>query len=164
MSRFGLLMLVLLSGCQTADLADSRHAGAHDAAAGPVPHAVRVRALAKADWSRMESLSFELRDYGVSPRELRLKAGQPYKLTISNSGSVSHYFNAPEFLHSIAARKAEVPHQAEIKADFFTSFEISRRGGSMDLYFIPVVAGVYRAHCHLEGKEHEGVVGTLIVE
>lgn len=164
MVRFAMLMLGLLTACQTVSDHGTHAATPAGAAAPPLTHGVRVKTLAKADWSTMQSLSFELRDYGVSPRELRLKAGQPYKLTIINSGSVSHYFNAPEFLQSIAARKAEVPHQAEIKADFFTSFEISRRGGTMDLYFIPVTKGTYRAHCHLEGKEHEGVVGALIVE
>lgn len=125
---------------------------------------VRARILAEADWTRTETVDFELRDYGVKPREVRFKAGQPYRLIITNNGSVSHYFNATEFLHQIATRKAQVPDQAEVKADFFNSFEIARRGGNMELYFVPVTRGTYVMHCHLKGKEHEGVEGTLIIE
>lgn len=154
-------LLLALAACQSAVPMMANDAG-H--AAPVVSDTARKKALSEADWKRMESVSLQLRDYGLTPREIRLKAGQPYRLTISNTGSVSHYFNAPEFLRSVATRKAQVPDQAEFKADFFTSFEIARRGGSMELYFIPLVRGTYTAHCHLDGKKHEDVRGTLIVE
>lgn len=125
---------------------------------------VRLRMLAKADWTRAQEVTLTLRDYGLSPREMRLKAGIPYRMTIINTGSVAHYFSASEFLQSIAVRKVVAPEQGELKASFFTSFEIFRRGGKLELYFIPVRVGTYYVHCHLDGPEHEGVSGTIVVE
>ncbi|MBI2305922.1 MAG: hypothetical protein HYU78_01335 [Rhodocyclales bacterium] len=124
----------------------------------------RQNALKSANWKEMQSVDLELRDYGLSPRELRFKTGQPYRLIITNNGSHSHYFNAPEFLQNVAARKAEVKNQVEVKAPFFSAFELARRGGSVELYFIPLNKGSYRMNCHLEGKVHEGVQGAVIIE
>lgn len=125
---------------------------------------VRVGALKSADWKEVQSVNLELRDYGLSPRELRFKAGQAYRLVITNNGAHSHYFNAPEFLNSIAARYALVKNQVEVKANFFSAFELARRGGNVELFFVPINKGSYRMHCHLEGKAHEGVQATIVVE
>lgn len=118
----------------------------------------------KTDWSRMQHVRIVLRDAGFAPSELRLKAGQPYRLTIENQGANNHYFNAPEFFASIAARKAQVDSFAEIKAPRFASFEIFAAGGAFDLYFVPLEKGRYRAHCHLGNHAEMGVEGTLVVE
>jgi uncharacterized cupredoxin-like copper-binding protein len=133
-----------------------------DAHVEPLPQ--RKEILARADWSKTQEVRIELRDQGFLPKNLKLTAMQPYRLTIVNNGSNMHYFNAPEFLHGIAARKVEVKGQAEIKAEYFSEFEVMRRGGEMELYFIPVVKGSYRVHCHLEGHAAEGVEGTITVE
>ena len=124
----------------------------------------RAAALAGADWSRMIDVSIEMHDHGYSPREIRLRAGQPYRLRLYNTGGVAHYFTAPEFFASVAARKAEVPRQAELKAATFTSFELFGRGGTLDFYFIPLVPGTYRAHCHIKDHLPLGIEGMLIVE
>lgn len=124
----------------------------------------RVAALAGADWSTIQSVSVEMHDHGYRPRELRLKAGQPYKLTLVNNGAVSHYFTAPEFFASVAARKAEVPRQAEVKAAVFTSFEVHGRGGAVDFYFVPLEKGTFRAHCHIKDHLPLGIEGVLVVE
>lgn len=158
-----LVLTIALSAAACQSTGGHANHGA-DSKPAVLAEAVRARVLAEADWTRMETIHFELRDYGVKPREVRFKSGQPYRLIITNNGSVSHYFNATEFLHQIATRKAQVPEQAEVKADFFNSFELARRGGSMELYFVPVTPGSYVMHCHLQGKEHEGVEGRLIVE
>lgn len=124
----------------------------------------RDAVLAAADWSRMESLTVQMLDYGYRPRELRMKAGQPYRLTLVNTGAVSHYFAAPEFFAAVAARKAEVPNVAEVKAPVFTSFEVYPRGGTIDLYFVPLVKGRYRAHCHIKDHLPLKIEAELIVE
>lgn len=122
------------------------------------------RIVAAADWSRTVDVRVELRDAGFTPREIRLKAGQPYRLTLVNLGVNNHYFNAPEFYRTIAARKAEVPRFAEFKAPHFTTFELFAAGGTMDLWFVPLEKGRYRAHCHLGNHAEMGVEGHVIVE
>lgn len=124
----------------------------------------RDAALAAADWSRTESLTIQMLDYGYRPRELRMKAGQPYRLTVVNTGAVSHYFVAPEFFEAVATRKAEVPNVAEFKAPVFTSFEVYPRGGTLDFYFVPLVKGRYRAHCHIKDHLPLKIEADLVVE
>ena len=124
----------------------------------------REATLAAADWSRMAEVSIEMLDYGYRPRELRLKAGQPYRLTIVNEGSVNHYFTAPEFFASVAARKAQVPRQAEIKAAVFESFEVHPRGGTLEFYFVPMEKGSYRAFCHIKDHLPLAIEAQLVVE
>ncbi len=148
---------VIVGGCASPQFAQTTRTPEE-----PLPQ--RKEILATADWSKMEDVHIELRDQGFIPDKLRLKAMQPYRLTIVNNGANTHYFNAPEFLRSIAARKAEVKNQAEIKAEYFSQFEIMRRGGEIELYFIPVAKGSYRVHCHLENHAAEGVEGTITVD
>ena len=137
---------------------------AHRATATDPMQQRREAAIAAADWSARQDVSIEMLDYGYRPRELRLKAGQPYRLTLVNNGSVSHYFTAPEFFAGVAARKAEVPRQVEVKAAVFTSFEVHGRGGTLDFYFIPLEKGRFRAHCHIKDHLPLGIEGILVVE
>lgn len=144
-----LLMAALLPACQGLP----RHS------AGEL-----ARVVSEADWDRAHDVSIVLRDGGFEPRELRLQAGRPYRLTLLNAGVNNHYFNADEFLASIAVRKAQVARHAEIKAARFSKFEIFAAGGSMELWFVPLEKGRYRAHCHLGNHAEMGVEGHLIVE
>lgn len=137
------------------------------AGCGAVPtrsEAELARIVREADWDRMAEVRIELKDSGFSPRELRLKAGQPYRLTLVNMGVNNHYFNAEEFFRSIAARKAQVPRYAEMKAVYFSSFELYAAGGTMELWFVPLDRGRYRAHCHLGNHAEMGVEGHVIIE
>lgn len=146
---FSSLLACLLPGCQTlwqrspAELA---------------------RVVEAADWDRVRDVEILLRDSGFEPRELHLKVGEPHRLTIVNAGVNNHYFNADEFLASIAVRKAQVPRYAEIKATRFSKFEIFAAGGTMELWFVPLEKGRFRAHCHLGDHADMGVEGHLIVE
>lgn len=123
-----------------------------------------IAALEAANWDHAIDVRIELRDYGLTPGELRLKRGQPYRLTVFNSGGHAHYFDAPEFLNTVATRYVTVRDQVEIKAPHFSSFEVARRGGEFSIEFVPLVKGDYLARCHFEGDVHQGVRGRIIVE
>ena len=120
--------------------------------------------VADADWSAMRDVNLVIKDYGYHPREIRLRAGVPYRLIIENQGVNHHYFVAPEFFRAVAPRKAEVPRYAEFKADLFKSFEIFAAGGRLEFWFVPLDRGTYRAHCHLGGHSDMGVEGVIVVE
>ena len=124
----------------------------------------RESVLDSADWSKRIDLTLELHDYGYRPRELRLKSGQPYRITLVNYGGANHYFTAPEFLAAVATRKAEVRNVAEFKAPVFSAFEVYARGGTLDLYIVPMVKGSYRAHCHVKDHEKLNIEGVVIIE
>lgn len=148
-SIVALLFAALAGACQVAPLR---------------PAAEIERIVASADWERLEEVRIELRDAGFSPRELRLKAGRPYRLTLVNLGVNNHYINAPEFYASIAARKVQVPRYAEIKAPYFSTLEVFGAGGMVELWFVPLEKGRFRAHCHLGNHAEMGVEGHIVVE
>lgn len=143
------LLACLLPGCQSL---------------GERSHSELARIVEAADWDRVRDVGILLRDSGFEPRELHLKVGEPHRLTIVNAGVNNHYFNADEFLASIAVRKAQVPRYAEIKAPRFSKFEIFAAGGMMELWFVPLEKGRFRAHCHLGDHADMGVEGHLVVE
>jgi len=116
------------------------------------------------DWKQATHLKVEMMEYGYRPRELRFKVDRPYRVTLTNYGSYNHYFNAAEFLRTVETRKAVVDRYAEIKAPYFTAFEVFARGGTVDVYFIPREIGTFTAHCHLEDHRARGVEGRIIVE
>jgi len=145
--------LVALTGCQSIL-----------APGGAPAEPERNAAIAAANWQRVTDINIELRDSGFTPSELRLKLGQPYRLTVRNIASNPHYLNAPEFLRSVAARRVEVKNQVEVIAPVFTSFEVMPWGGQFQIEFVPLTRGTYRAHCHLQGDQHKGVEGHIVVE
>ena len=57
-----------------------------------------------------------------------------------------------------------MPHYAEVKAVRFHSFEVFAAGGSIELWFVPLEKGRYRAHCHLGNHAEMGVEGVLVVD
>ncbi|MBI2313116.1 MAG: cupredoxin domain-containing protein [Betaproteobacteria bacterium] len=117
-----------------------------------------------ADWSKMTPVTVELYDYGYTPRDLKLKANQPYRITLKNNGSKDHYYTAPEFYKAVATRKAMVNKYAEIKAPYFSAIEVLKNGGSIDLYVVPVAKGTYKVWCQIDDHEEKGSVGSITVE
>lgn len=120
--------------------------------------------VASTDWSKTTDVMVELVEYGYRPRELRLKAGQPYRIRLINYSSINHYFTAPEFFRSAATRKAMVDRYAEIKAPYFTAFEVMSRGGGIDIYLVPMVKGRFDVHCEIDDHRERGVQGLIIVD
>lgn len=122
------------------------------------------RIVKAADWSKMTTVEIELYDYGYTPRDLTLKAGQPYKLVLKNTGVKDHYYTAPDFYKAVATRKAMVNKFAEIKAPYFIAFEVLRGGGTIDVYVVPVVKGTYKVWCQIDDHEEHGSVGSITIE
>jgi uncharacterized cupredoxin-like copper-binding protein len=130
----------------------------------PEPSAFdKAKAVAEADWGGATVVRVDLRDAGFTPSQLDLAAGRPYRLTLTNAGVNNHYFNAPEFFGSIAMRRVEVPRHAEVYVNRIDRVEVFAAGGSIDLWFVPLVKGRYRAHCHLGNHADMGVEGLIVV-
>lgn len=159
------VLVVLAAGCGTVSTFNASPAFDSRRADESVPSdEARRTALAVADFSRAIELRIELRDYGFTPDVLRLRLGQPYRLTVQNIGGHNHYLNAPEFLRRVAVSHVEVRGEVEVQAPWFSRFEVARRGGQFQIDFVPLVRGEYAAHCHLEGDAHRGVHGRIVVE
>ena len=122
-------------------------------------------ALVKAaDWNKMETVTVELGEYHFHPMDLKLKAGQPYKIELKNVGEKHHYYTAPEFFKNVAWRKLMVNGQAEIKVDYVNALEVLKKPGQLDIYIIPVNKGTYTVYCTIDDHREKGMEGTIIVE
>lgn len=119
-----------------------------------------------AKWDEMQTITIELTEHDFDPKHLKLKANQPYRLVIKNTGEADHYYTAPEFFKSVAWRKAMTPrpHGGEIKAPYFTAVEAFKKTGVVELYFVPVVKGRFEVICTIDDHKDKGMSGTITVE
>jgi uncharacterized cupredoxin-like copper-binding protein len=126
-------------------------------------HADIVKA---ADWNKMETVTIELSEHEFNPRNLTLKANQPYRLVIRNNGEKDHYYTAAEFFKSVAWRKVQTPRPSggEFKAPYFTAVEAYKKGGSVELFFVPVKKGNFEVVCTIDDHKEQGMQGGITVE
>ena len=117
--------------------------------------------VSAADWDSMLTVRVDMSELIFTPESLTLETGQPYKLEIVNTGTVKHYFTAEGFYQSVAFRKAQTS-EGEYKAPYFKAIEVFP-GDQVDLYFVPVVQGVFGSLCTIAGHEEAGMHGTIIV-
>ncbi|WP_265949334.1 cupredoxin domain-containing protein [Dechloromonas sp. A34] len=117
-----------------------------------------------ANWEATQTVTVIVDEHGYAPEDLKFVAGQPYKLELKNPSDKDHYFTAPEFFRNVAWRKAMVNRQAEIKAPYFTAVEILKKGGQIDLYFVPVNKGSYPVYCTIDDHREKGMEGTIAIE
>lgn len=140
----------------------------------PAPEVKSVKAsewVAAVDWNQKTIVTVNMVEsspstMSFSPNRLTFEAGKPYVLRIVNpvSNAAKHYFS-PEglgnFYKAIATRKIETS-QAEYKAPYFNEVELMV-GGSLDLYFVPVLAGTYDVICTITGHKGFGMTGQIII-
>jgi len=104
-------------------------------------------------------------EMSFSPNNLSFEAGRPYILRITNAASNSskHYFS-PEgtsFYQAIATRKVQTA-EAEYKAPYFDAVEL-KLGGTLEIYFVPVIAGTYDIICTITNHTSYGMTGQAII-
>ncbi len=111
----------------------------------------------------MEAIEVSDTEFKFSPSTLSFEAGKPYILKMKSraTNGEKHYFHAPEFYKAIATRKAQTA-DAEYKAAYFDDIELLI-GGTLDLYFVPVIAGTYDLHCTITGHLEAGMDGSFTI-
>lgn len=146
------VMATLLAGCQ----------GLPGIAPGYISDGPAI--VKAADWDKMQTVTVTFDEHSYEPQQLRLKAGQPYKIVLKNIGEKDHYYTAPEFFRSVAWRKLMVNKNAEIKVDYVVATEVLKKTGQLDLYLVPVKKGSYTVYCTLDDHREKGMEGQIIVE
>ncbi|NMF88359.1 cupredoxin domain-containing protein [Aromatoleum petrolei] len=133
-------------------------------AAEPVADAAAI--VKAANWDAMETITVELTEHSFTPQDLKLKAGQPYRLVIKNAGQKDHYYTAAEFFKSVAWRKVQTPkpNGGEIKAPYFTAVEAYKNGGTVELFFVTVNKGEFEVVCTIDDHKDQGMHGSIVVE
>lgn len=129
--------------------------------AGAEPAKEYGKALAAADWSKMETVTVTLSEYAFSPSHLVFKAGVPTKLVIKNAGKEHHYFVSEQFFRNVATRKVQ-SSDGEFKAPFFTAVEVYA-GKTAEWFLIPMKKGTYDLLCTVKGHAEHGMKGTIEV-
>jgi uncharacterized cupredoxin-like copper-binding protein len=120
-----------------------------------------TKALAGADWSKMETVTVTMTEYAFSPSPIVLKEGVPTKLVLKNAGKEAHYFVAEQFFKGIATRKLQ-GSDGEIKATNFTAVEVYP-GKTLEWFLVPVQKGVYDLLCTVKGHAEHGMKGKIEV-
>lgn len=124
------------------------------------------------DWSQATVVQLDMVEQApfgplaFSPSELSFEAGKPYILRIVNPASnlEKHYFAVEglgNFYKAIATRKIETA-DAEYKAPHFEAVELLI-GGSLDIYFVPVLPGTYDFLCIIPGHKERGMFGRATI-
>jgi uncharacterized cupredoxin-like copper-binding protein len=130
-----------------------------------VPHAAEI--VKNALWDKMETVTIELVDHDFLPKDLTLKANQPYRIVIKNTGEKDHYYTAAEFFKdAVAWRKVQTPRPGggEIKAPYFTAVEAYKNGGQVELFIVPVKKGKYEVVCTIDDHKDRGMFGSITIE
>ena len=121
------------------------------------------------DWDQRTVVEVDMVEDGASlsfsPNVLTFEAGQPYVLRINNpaANAGKHYFS-PEgtsFFQAIATRKIQTA-EAEYKAPYFDAVEL-KIGGSLEIFFVPVLGGIYDIICTIAGHKEAGMTATATV-
>jgi uncharacterized cupredoxin-like copper-binding protein len=120
-----------------------------------------AKALAGADWSKMETVTVTMTEYSFSPSPIVLKEGVPTRLVLKNAGKEAHYFVAERFFKTIATRKIQ-SSDGEIKAPSFTAVEVYP-GKMLEWFFVPAQKGVYDLLCTVKGHAEHGMKGKIEV-
>ena len=120
-----------------------------------------AKALAGADWSKMETVTVTMTEHAFTPSLIVLKEGVPTRLVLKNAGKEAHYFVAEQFFKGIATRKIQ-GSDGEIKAPYFTAVEVYP-GKMLEWFIVPAQKGVYDLRCTAKGHAEHGMQGKIEV-
>ena len=123
------------------------------------------------DWSTATTVDVDMVESGAnlsfSLSQTTFEAGKPYIIRINNPATnISKHYFSPEddlgsFYKAIATRKVQTA-DAEYKAPYFDAVEL-KIGGTLELYFVPVLPGTYTIICTIAGHEDLGMTTEVTI-
>lgn len=145
---------VLVTACTAGDDDFAASANGYPADAAQI--------VGAADWSTAEKQTVELSEFEFGPDVLTFRLGQPYALTLVNSGAFPHTFTAGDFFRAIAAKSLLY---ADGEAGFPQLESISLAAGeAKTLFFVPVTPGSYDLTCTQPLHATFGMVGRIHIK
>ena len=119
-------------------------------------HAVKPRlAGPQVDFAAAPTVDVTLSSFHFTPDILRLKAGQPYALKLTNRASTEHTFSAPEFFAAAQMAPEDALRIATGQVELAP-------GATVILHLVPA-GGEYRVTCTEFGHALLGMRGRLVV-
>jgi uncharacterized cupredoxin-like copper-binding protein len=118
--------------------------------------ALAAPAAAQPEWRQARDYEVLLSSFDIQPDPIRLKAGEPLRLRLTNNSTISHSFNAEAFFakSDVRPRERELTKRGRIEVPAGTSREI---------LLVPV-AGRYSARCGSLYHRLLGMRADIIVE
>ena len=124
------------------------------------------------NWDNATTVTVDMVESGAgifsfSLSQSTFEAGKPYILRMTNAGSneAKHYFSPEDdlgsFYKAIATRKVQTA-DAEYKAPYFDALEL-KIGGTLEIYFVPVLPGTYTIICTIPGHEAGGMTTEVTI-
>jgi plastocyanin len=101
-------------------------------------------------------ISVQLSEYKFSPREIDLKAGEPYVLHLNNSGGKGHDLSAKAFFSTVSLAPGATAKVRDGKVDL-------DEGETADIAFVPHTPGTYEMHCGHFMHSMLGMQGKIVV-
>jgi len=118
-----------------------------------------MKVVGGVDWSDAKKLTVELSEFKFIPDALAFRTGQPYALTLVNSGALPHTFAAGDFFRAIAVKSLLY---SDGEAGFPKLEAISLAANeSKTLFFVPVTPGNYDLTCNELLHANFGMVGQI---
>jgi uncharacterized cupredoxin-like copper-binding protein len=107
------------------------------------------------------SLSNEANELKFTPDKFTFESGKRYKLTLSNSSGMKHYFTSKDFADAIWTQNV-VAGNVEIKGSI-RELEL-RPNTTAEWTFVPIKAGTYELHCAIAGHTEAGMRGSITIQ
>jgi uncharacterized cupredoxin-like copper-binding protein len=113
------------------------------------------------------ALTVEAKDFQFIPAAIEVRAGQPVRLTLQNTGTLVHDFSIMEIpMEGAPTGDTEGVHEhdAGSPSDKPELHVAAAAGASAAIQFTPATAGSYSVICTVAGHKEAGMIGTLIVK
>lgn len=107
------------------------------------------------DFSQAQTVEVRLSSYDYTPEEIRLEAGRPYALKLTNVADMGHDFTAPEFFAAARVRPADASKIADGQIELAP-------GATATVHLVPM-AGTYKLVCTHTGHALLGMTGRIVV-
>jgi uncharacterized cupredoxin-like copper-binding protein len=107
----------------------------------------------------LRTLRIEMTEFRFRPAVIRLTAGQPVRLVLSNRGQIAHQF-VTDYLREVPVTIADETTHVESRGLDIVRLEPS---ASATIEFVPRVRGRFVFACTIEGHREAGMVGVLEV-
>jgi uncharacterized cupredoxin-like copper-binding protein len=107
------------------------------------------------------SLSNDANELKFFPDRFTFESGKRYKLLLSNSSAMKHYFTSKDFADAIWTQNV-VAGNVEVKGNIR---ELELRPNTTAAWtFVPIKSGTYELHCAIVGHAEAGMRGSIIIQ
>jgi uncharacterized cupredoxin-like copper-binding protein len=107
------------------------------------------------------SLSNSANELKFIPDRFTFESGKRYKLLLSNTSGMKHYFTSKDFADAIWTQNV-VAGDVEVKGNIR---ELELRPNTNAAWtFIPIKSGSYELHCAIAGHAEAGMRGSITIQ